>query len=383
MIILVCTGAIGAERCFMKEWYCIDNIDEIDSPALVVYPERVKQNIALALQMIGDVGRLRPHVKTNKMAEVCRLMMDVGTTKFKCATIAEAEMLAQTGAADVLLAYQPVGPKMGRFVKLIQAYPNTLFSCLTDNEETALQLSLLAEKEGLIVPIFIDVNTGMNRTGITPDKVIGLLQKIKGYTGIIMAGLHGYDGHIRDSDIAVRQEKANEVFKSMEMLDYQASELLQRPLKIIMGGSPTFPTHAHRQDIECSPGTFVFWDWGYKNTLPEEPFEFAALVISRVISVIDEETICTDLGHKSVAAENPLPRVHFLNAPEAVPTGQSEEHLVLQVPVGNRYRVGDVLYGVPVHICPTVALYDKACVIKDHLMMGDWKVVGRNRSITI
>ena len=150
-----------------------------------------------------------------------------------------------------------------------------------------------------------------------------------------------------------------------------------------MGGTPSFPTHARRPGIECSPGTFVFWDWGYKHILPDEPFEYAALLITRVISVIDEETICTDLGHKSVAAENPLPRVYFLNAPNTVPTGQSEEHLVLNVPVGNSYRVGDVLYGVPVHICPTVALYDKAYVIEDHNMTGDWKVVGRNRSINI
>ncbi len=367
----------------MIDWYCINNIDAIDSPALVVYPERVKQNIAWAVQMAGDANKLRPHVKTNKMAEVCRLMMDAGITKFKCATIAEAEMLAQTGAQDVLLAYQPVGPKMERLIKLIQAYPNTGFSCLVDNEETAAQLSKLSEQKGIIIPVFIDVNNGMNRTGIAPQKVMNLLQGIKDFPGIKVAGLHGYDGHIRDSDIAVRQAKADDAFKYIEKLWEQAAQLLHQPLKIIMGGSPTFPTHANRKGVECSPGTFVFWDWGYKHGLPDEPFEYAALLITRVISVIDEETICTDLGHKSVAAENPLPRVHFLNAFDAVPVGQSEEHLVLKVPAGNGYRVGDVLYGVPVHICPTVALYDKAYVIEDHNMTDNWKVVGRNRSINI
>jgi D-serine deaminase-like pyridoxal phosphate-dependent protein len=367
----------------MNDWYCINDIDAIDSPALVVYPERVKQNIARAIQIAGNTNKLRPHVKTTKMAEVCRLMMDAGITKFKCATIAEAEMLALIEAPDVLLAYQPVGPKMERLIKLIQAYPNTSFSCLVDNEETAAQLSRLTEQNGIAIPVFIDVNNGMNRTGIASQKVMDLLQKIKDYQGIKIAGLHGYDGHIHDSDIAVRQANADESFKYIETLWQQAEQLLQQPIKVIMGGSPTFPTHAHREGIECSPGTFVFWDWGYKHTLPDEPFEYAALLITRVISVIDEETICTDLGHKSVAAENPLPRVHFLNALDAVPTGQSEEHLVLKVPAGNSYRVGVVLYGVPVHICPTVALYDKAYVIEDHNMTGDWKVVGRNRSINI
>ena len=136
-----------------------------------------------------------------------------------------------------------------------------------------------------------------------------------------------------------------------------------------------------RQGVECSPGTFVFTDWGYKHAFPDQPFEYAALVITRVISIVDGKTICTDLGHKSVAAENPLPRVHFLNAPDVTPSGQSEEHLVLKVEDSSIFSPGDVLYGVPVHICPTVALYDKAYVVENHHVTSEWQVVSRNRFI--
>src|SRR5688572_20772122 len=92
-----------------ESWYEIENINELDSPALVVFPERVKHNIRLAIDMIGDVSRLRPHIKTNKSPDVAKLMLKAGITKFKCATIAEAEMHAQSNAADILLAYQPLG----------------------------------------------------------------------------------------------------------------------------------------------------------------------------------------------------------------------------------------------------------------------------------
>ena len=98
---------------------------------------------------------------------------------------------------------------------------------------------------------------------------------------------------------------------------------------------------------------------------------------------MDEQTFCTDLGHKSVAAENPLPRVHFLNAPDAIPTGQSEEHLVVKVPDTRKWKVGDVLYGVPVHICPTIALYDTAVIVENHAVVDHWKVIARTRKITI
>jgi D-serine deaminase-like pyridoxal phosphate-dependent protein len=99
--------------------------------------------------------------------------------------------------------------------------------------------------------------------------------------------------------------------------------------------------------------------------------------------VVDGETITTDLGHKSVAAENPFPRVHFLNAPDAKPVGQSEEHLVAKVPDSSLFKVGDVLYGVPIHICPTVALYEKAAVIENNEAVTEWRVVARDRKITV
>ena len=141
----------------MSEWYTIDNIDHLDTPALVAYPDRVKENIRILKQFVPDVDRLRPHVKTNKCAEVCKLMMDQGIYKFKCATIAEAEMLASIGAADVLLAYQPVGPKAKRLIELIQKFPSTDFGCLIDNLESVTYLSKEAEKHGLKISVYIDL----------------------------------------------------------------------------------------------------------------------------------------------------------------------------------------------------------------------------------
>src|ERR1700733_4727851 len=120
-------------------WYSINNIDEVDSPALVIYPERVRQNIISAIEMIGDVNRLRPHVKTHKSPDATKLLIDAGISKFKCATISEAEMLGMCKAKDVLLAYQPVGPKLKRFKSIVAHYPATVYSCLVDNEASALE----------------------------------------------------------------------------------------------------------------------------------------------------------------------------------------------------------------------------------------------------
>lgn len=365
-------------------WYTISNIEGIDSPALVLYYERIKENIRLLRQLSGNVSLLRPHVKTNKIAEVCRLMLDEGITKFKCATIAEAEMLAQLEAPDVLLAYQPVGPKVQRLVTLIQTYPATHFSCLVDNKVAAAGLSEVALAHQVTIDVLLDLNVGMNRTGIPPEQeAVALFQYCITLLGINPVGLHAYDGHIKETVPVKRQLQSDNAFRGVGAMAFFIQDQWEITPVIVAGGSPTFPTHLHRPGVECSPGTFVFWDRGYKEQLPELPFEYAALVITRVISIIDEHTICTDLGHKSVAAENPFPRVYFLNAPEATAVGQSEEHLVLKVPDAAAYTIGDVLYGVPMHICPTVALYERAVVVKDHEAIEEWKVVARDRKITI
>src|ERR1700754_307613 len=102
-----------------NDWYHINNIASLDSPALIIFPARVKANINTAIKMIGDVTRLRPHIKTNKSPQAVQCMIDAGITKFKCATIAEAEILGIAGAKDVFLAYQPLGPKLQRFINLI------------------------------------------------------------------------------------------------------------------------------------------------------------------------------------------------------------------------------------------------------------------------
>lgn len=365
-------------------WYLIDDLDQLDTPALVIYPDRVKHNIDLLVRSIDDISRLRPHVKTHKSREATQLMLAAGIRKFKCATIAEAEMLAECGAPDVLLAYQPNAAKAHRLLALMKAFPETQFSCLVDNIDTGKILSEQAVEAGLGVPVFIDLNVGMNRTGIAPDDaVITLYTELNELEGIQPVGLHGYDGHLRNPDLAIRKEDCDASFLPVQQLSDKLVSLgFPKPI-IVAGGSPTFPIHAQRADVECSPGTFVYWDRTYRDILPEQPFLPATLVVARVISLPSRTRICLDLGHKSIAAESELTqRVTFLNAPELVAVGQSEEHLVVEAGEGHSYRIGDVLYGLPNHVCPTCALYERAFTIEGGAVSGEWRTVSRDRMLT-
>jgi D-serine deaminase-like pyridoxal phosphate-dependent protein len=368
-----------------KQWFELNEADEIDSPALLIYKDRVASNIETMINIAGDADRLMPHVKTHKMAEIVKMQIEAGISKFKCATIAEAEMVAEAGAKNILVAYQLNFVKAKRFISLIKMFPGKTFSSLIDNVDSAEMLNELFANEKLIAKVYIDVDAGMHRTGIAPDeKLFDLFLLLQKLENIKFEGLHVYDGHIRDDDFEIRKQKVQEAFEKINAVKKQ---ILQNSnsadVKIIAGGTPTFTVHALNKEEYCSPGTCLLWDYGYDSLLAEQPFEFAAVLITRVISIPAKGIITTDLGHKSVAAENPISkRTFFLNLDNYEVKSQSEEHLVVEVKDSDKINVGDILYAIPYHICPTVALYDEANIIEDGKLIEQWKIEARRKKIT-
>ena len=365
-------------------WYSVINIREIDSPALLIYPDRVEENIRRLIGIVGHVEKLRPHVKTHKLPQIVRMHLAQGIRKFKCATIAEAEMTAACGAPDVLLAYQPVGPKVERFLKLQKSFPRTRFSALADNADALQALSRAARKARVTVEVFLDIDCGMERCGVPPGpEAIDLFRLITKLPGLKPGGLHAYDGHIHGRDLLERTKDCDAAFASVQTLKQEIELAGMSVPSMVAGGTPTFPIHALRRDVECSPGTYVLWDYGYATGLPELDFLPAAIVLTRVISKPSRNRVCLDLGHKAIASENPHPRVHFPQLADAKAVTHSEEHLVVEVAHSSQLSVGDCLYGIPWHICPTVALHSEAVVIRKGRAKERWKIVARERCLTI
>jgi len=367
-----------------KTWYRVDNIEEVPSPALLVFPDRVESNIRKMIEIAGDVSRLRPHVKTHKMPEIIKLQIRHGINKFKCSTIAEAEMCARNGATDILIALQPVGPNIERFFTLKHNFQDIKFSCITDSEPVIRQLAEKSVKYGSETHLWLDINNGMNRTGIAPDeKAAALYDLITKLPMLEAEGLHVYDGHIRDSDLSVRKQKSDEAFLPVNKLSEQLRRSTHTPVKIVAGGSPSFGVHALREGVECSPGTVLLWDYGYGSSLPDMDFLHAAVLVTRVISKPAEGLISLDLGHKAIASEMPHPRIKFMNIDNYTAINHSEEHLVIKIQEAGKFSVGDILYGIPWHICPTVDRHDFVTIVTNNNATGRWAVEARKRFISI
>ena len=367
-----------------SNWFRIQGEDAVPSPALLLYPDRIEENLRRMIALAGGVERLRPHVKTHKLPQVIALELRHGITKFKAATIAEAEMAAAAGAPDVLLAYPIVGPNARRFVELMLRFPRTRFRTLAESHTGIHDLARAAQQGGVKVEVLLDLNVGMNRTGVLPgDEALSLYRLIANTSGLVANGLHAYDGHLHNTDHAQLEADTRLAFEPVwKLRDSLRASNLPVPL-LVASGTPTFSILSRYADVEVGAGTTVLWDFGQAETCPDIAFLHAALLLTRVISQPTPTRLCFDLGHKAIASEMPQPRVRIFGLEDATLVTHSEEHLVVETPRATEYPVGTVAYGIPRHICPTVALHSEVFVVREGHVTETWPVTARARRITI
>lgn len=368
-----------------RDPYFLRDPSDLPSPSLVVFRELVRRNLRAMLAMAGGPDRLRPHVKTHKMPAMVRLVEAMGITRHKCATLAEAEMTARAGGRDVLIAYPMVGPNVARLVTLLERYPQTTFRATAETVSAARAFSeAMGRLPGRTLPMLVDLDVGMRRTGIDPSEAEDLYRLVASLPGLEPDGLHAYDGHIRNADPAERAAAAapgvEAVFGLRDRLE--ASGL--RVPRIVLGGTPTFPAHAAARrgpDVELSPGTAPFFDAGYGGKFPDLPFTPAAAVLTRVIRPPRGDSLTLDLGHKAIAADPAGDRLRLVELPGAKLGPQSEEHLVVTSPDARRFTEGDTLLAIPMHVCPTCALHDSAYVVEEGEVVDRWEVE-RGRAVS-
>ncbi|MBD3676591.1 MAG: D-TA family PLP-dependent enzyme [Planctomycetaceae bacterium] len=368
--------------------YHIDDTSKLLSPSMIVFREQLERNLDGIIEIAGSADRLRPHCKTHKMAEVTKIELARGITKHKAATFAEAEMLADAGVKDILLAYSLVGPNLPRAVAFRQKYPDVTFIVTADDFENLKRLSETMVDAGTDINVLLDVDCGQHRTGVvSSEQAMERYRQIDELPGLIAAGFHVYDGHQHQVAYEDRKAAVREEFeKVLAMRDEIESRDGLKVPRLVCGGTGSFPVYAEYVDptIELSPGTIVFGDASYTENFPDLKFPAAAVLLTRVISKPEGNRITLDLGYKAVASDPPAgKRAFFPELPDAKQVLQNEEHLVLETDRADDYQVGDELIAIPWHVCPTTALHAWVYVVENGNVTGEWEVTSRNRKITI
>lgn len=358
----------------MTDWFTLGEqaAQDLLTPALLFYSDRIDRNIHQMITIAGDAVRLRPHVKTYKCRELVQRQLEAGICKFKCATLAELEMLMQLQVPDILLAYPLVGPEQDVFRQWSVAYSGRL-SVLIDHSS---QVEAWQSDPSVPIHCFIDLNVGMNRTGIRPEQAEALRKSLEG-TNLIFCGWHAYDGHIHEADLSSRSRAVDQAFAPVQDLLLRSE--WDQSLELICGGSISFPVHASYPERTLSPGTTVLWDWGYGQQFADLDYVIAATVACRVVSKPADQTLCLNLGYKAIGAEMEGSPVYFPDFPDARVINHSEEHLLIYTRAATDYEPGRLVYALPTHICPTVALYEHAYLVDNGSLTQKVKIVARKR----
>lgn len=367
--------------------YKIADTSDVLSPSLVIFREVLDRNLQTMIAIAGDVARLRPHCKTHKMTALTKLELSLGIKKHKCATFAEAEMLADAGVKDIFLAYNLVGPNIGRAVKFLQKYPGVEFFVTADDVPMIDALSRAMSAANKSIGVLLDLDSGQHRTGIADRKrATEVYERLANSPGIRASGFHLYDGQNHQREVSDRTAAVMQGWKYATDLRDEFTQRGWPVPKIVCGGTGSFPVFAKLNDpaIELSPGTCVFHDCGYGEEFPDMDFRPAALMFTRVISRPTADRITCDLGYKAVASDPPKgQRVEFPALPDAEQVLQNEEHLVLQTSQAEKFHPGDELLAVPRHICPTSALHKFVYVVSGGKVVDTWDVTSRDRQLTI
>lgn len=339
--------------------YALRDTDRILTPALLLYPELIDSNIEVTLRMLGsDPNRWRPHIKTAKLAFTIRRYVDHGIRNLKCSTTLELLTACECGADDVLLAFAVAGANARRTIEIAEAFPRTRISVLIENADQAHAW------RGTSIGVFIDVNPGMNRTGISQERTQEIVT-LSRQLGDQFRGLHYYDGHVASFPVKERQQRVHEGYDRL----FEIVRALGAPVgEVITSGTPAAPFAASYAGFEngafvhrVSPGTVVYNDSTSLEQLPHFGYTPAALVLSTVISRPTRTSVTCDAGHKSVSADAGVPTCAVLAHPDLTPQKPSEEHLPIE---GNNLpEIGDKIYLLPRHVCPTVNNFDRALMV--------------------
>jgi D-serine deaminase-like pyridoxal phosphate-dependent protein len=365
--------------------YRIENAEALLTPALVIYPEIVDRNIAATLRLLGgDANRWRPHLKTAKLGFIMRKLASQGVVNAKCSTTVELAAACEAGMKDVLVAYAMVGANANRVRQVAEKFPQVRVSVLVENVEQA------AAWAGSRIGIFVDVNPGMDRTGISQDAAAAILEVVRA-AGAQFRGLHYYDGHMHAASLEERERLAHQGYdRLMEIA--AAVEAAGFPIgELITSGTPSFPcaaTYAPFQSGKfihrASPGTVVYSDATSATQLPAEwGYQPAALVVSTVVSHPKPNVVTCDAGHKSVSADAGVPTCAVAGRADLTPLKPSEEHLPIQVSAGAIPAIGELLYLIPRHVCPTVNNFDDALIVEHGRVVAVEHVTARGHEVPL
>ena len=356
-------------------------LEDVDTPCLVIDLPAMEHNIETMHRFFRSrPARVRSVTKGHKCPAIAQRQMTAeGAVPYGlcCAKVSEAEVMVDAGARHVRLIEQVVGKtKIERLMSLAR---NAHVIALADDPRHVSNLADATASLGLTLDVLVEVEIGLERTGVLPGReAVELARSIEGCRSLRFAGLSGHEGTIAVADPADREKKVRA--RIQRLLDCREDvERAGLPVEICGAGSSTTWNIAGAMDgiTEIDPGTYIFWDQAFAESMPDQPFRVATRVLTTVISRPLPDRAVVDCGYKAMgrAGDGGLP---ITDRRGATVNRLNSEHGILDLEgEGRDLRIGDKLALVPRAFAPTVTAFEHYVGVRDDTVESVWHIAAR------
>lgn len=353
-------------------------INDLETPALLIDREIMMHNLKRMQAMADSHGvSLRPHTKTHKCPNIAKLQLNEGASGICVQKLGEAEVMVQAGVKDIFITNEIVQPtKINRLVKL---QGRACVKIAVDSLENAQQVGDIAAASNRVVPVLVDVDTGMKRCGVPLGPLaIRLAKRVAETKGLRFDGLMTFEGHLYE--IRNPRKRKAVAQRTLERFVRLGKKIRKAGIDVPVlscGSTPTAEAAASVEGItELQPGNYVFYDLMQVEEGSVSLRNCAQRILTTVISSPSEKRCVVDAGSKAfVHDQGKFPRI--LGDAKGTPIDIHEEHLTLRT--GAKFRIGDKIQFIPYHACTATNMFDQVHIVKGDTVTATWSVAARGK----
>lgn len=357
------------------------HVSEVDTPAVLIDLDVLDRNLRRAQDYLDTHGiRFRPHMKTHKLPQIGCMQVELGAVGLTCAKIGEAEVMADAGLTDLMIAYPIWGEaKLRRLTALAE---RCRLSVGFDSHEVVEGISRAAAAAGTTIGALVETDTGTGRCGIAPGpELTGLCRRVQELPGLEMRGLMTYQGWVGGSVEERQTQMRGEGERIRGVLDELAAAGVDCP--VVSGGtSPSlYFSHLAAPVNENRCGTYVFNDRNMVSAGAASWDDCAMRIAVTVVSRAVPGQIIVDGGSKTFTSDRSAGHDgfgHFVEDPELVLHKMNEEHGYVRLG-GRAHAIGDRLHVIPNHVCVAMNMQDEVWVHRGGEVVDCWRVAARGK----
>lgn len=368
----------GASAMGNPRWWVGHAIDDLDTPFLLVDLERFESNVAhLASYCRRHSVAWRPHSKVHKSLAIARIQRAAGAVGVTCAKLSEAQVMARGGIDDILLANQITS--VAKLRRLAQLQQHARVIGIVDDPQAVSMAGQAATEAGHPIPLLVDVDLGMHRTGVPPGgAVVELARRVADTPGVEFLGVMGYEGHVlKVEPPAVKARACRQALDGLTGAREALAAADLPPTIVSAGGTGSYAlTAAHPGITEVQAGGGIFMDAFYREACHVGGDLGFALTLLATVTGRHSDHVVLDAGFKTLSAYHYPPRV--LHRDDLEFDYLSAEHGVFRMrPGGEGPRLGERLQLLPGYGDSTTCLHDHFIGARDGRVEVVWELDGR------